>query len=210
MAGRLDMTQVRGSWSGSQAPPPVASRRSPPSPTRSGAAPRVGVVTGGKPAVRSGSRQAVTMVATKRRSRCPPGHSSCAGTHRRPPSPRTSIMPPSSWLHRLGHRDLRCPRTHSTRRDGANSDGSERVQPPATRQGPRCGPAPTDADARRVVRGDRSGRGRLKKCAVLRWWSNVGEAVVQLGDNRPRCGVDGKPEHVGTVVVADRVEQTPP
>jgi hypothetical protein len=34
----------------------------------------------------------------------------------------------------------------------------------------------------------------------------VGQAVAQGGDHGPRCGVDGEPEDVGTVVVADRVE----
>ena len=37
--------------------------------------------------------------------------------------------------------------------------------------------------------------------------SVVGQVVAQGGDHGPRRGVDGEPEDVGTVVVADRVEQ---
>src|SRR4029453_6164260 len=78
---------------------------------------------------------------------------------------------------------------------------------------PRPGPEGRETEERTGTRRRATSRMPLSapwsRAVVHHHPSVVGEAVAKRGDDGPRCGVDGEPEHVGAVVVADRVEQSP-
>ena len=110
---------------------------------------------------------------------------------RSPPGPRSSPRGPSARAK---------PGTAAT----VNSDISDPPTATIARGGPlrkprgHSGPPPCATPVLDQATGVRGARDviRCRSCCAT-------------GDHGPRCGVDGEPEHVGTVVVADRVEQPP-